>query len=70
MVNIYLGGRRVFFYHGQVLHRLLFVPFFTWWCWSVPDDDGLRVIRHLGWCSLGIYYRLLVFPEACEGLSV
>ena len=50
-----------FFYCRQVLPRYLFLPILPWWKWRVPGDDGIKVLRRLGFCSLGISDGLLVF---------
>ena len=65
-----LEGRHLFFYHSQFLLRESFLPIIIWWNWSILGDDGLRVLRPLGWCALGFSEGLVVFPEYRKGLPV
>ena len=65
-----LEGRHLFFYHSQFLLRESFLPIIIWWNWSILGDDGLRVLRPLGCCNLGLSDELFMFPESCKGLPV
>ena len=68
--SISIRGSRFFVYCGQVFHRELFVPFFTWWNWRVTDYDSLRSLLSIGWFALGLSDGMLMFPEARERLPV
>ena len=67
---ISLRGWRAFVYFWKVVHGEFFAPFFAWWNWSVPDDDGIRALHSLESCALGLSDGLLMFLEARKGLPM